>query len=64
MPDKVASQTEDQVDEEDLDLEITRTTMANIATTANSKDINRKNAGKGLEKTNHAWMPKDSYTGP
>jgi hypothetical protein len=30
----------------------------------NSKDINRKNARKGLEKTNHAWMPKDNYTGP
>ncbi len=58
-PDMVDKQTKDQLNEEDSDPEITWITMANIATTANSKDIDSKNAGKGSKRTNHAGMPKD-----
>jgi hypothetical protein len=64
MPDKGDSQTEYQLYEEDLDLEITQTTTANIATTANSKDIDGKNAKKGLEKTNHAVCPRTTILAP
>jgi hypothetical protein len=61
--DEEDNKTGGQPGEEDLDLEVTQTRMANTATIANSKDINRRNARKETVKTIPAGTPKDDCTG-
>ena len=63
-PDKEDTQL-DQEDEEEIPvLEETATRKANTATSARSRDIDKKNAGSESRRINPAEMLKDDTTGP
>jgi hypothetical protein len=63
-PDEEATKL-DQEDEEEIPaLEATATGTANTATSARSRDIDKKNAGNESRRINLAEMPKDDTIGP
>ncbi len=63
-PDEEATKL-DQEDEEEIPaLEAMATGTANIATSANSRDTDKKNAGSESRRINPAAMLKDDTTGP
>jgi hypothetical protein len=53
----------DSTNEEAQAAETKRARIANTATSANSRDIGRRNAKWGSRKTSPAEMPKDEHTG-
>ncbi len=60
---EATKQDPDSTNEEAQAAETTQTGRTNIATSANSKDIGKRNAEKGSRKTNPAETPKDEHIG-
>jgi hypothetical protein len=63
LDEEVINLDPDQKEEETQVAETTPIDMANSATSARSKDTDKKNARKGSKKTNPAETPKDRPTG-
>ncbi len=62
-PDEEATKLDQEDEEEILALEATATGTANTATTANSRDTDKKNAGSESRRINPAATLKDDTTG-